>query len=394
MRKEIPLGLLYSVTGTYGAIGRDLLDGALMAIDEINEDESNSISFKTIIGDPGGNIDEYHRMCEDMLRRDKCKQIMGTITSIGRKEVTPIIEKYDALLWYTSPYEGFEVCENIIYTGAAPNQHILPLFEHMFTHFGKNTYLVGSNYVWGWEVNRIARELIAAVDGEVQGEKYLPLDDVDVERIIDEIERKKPDFILNNLVGNSSYAFIRAYYELGKRNSDFLAKTRPIVSCDLTECDLKHIGAEAADGHLSTAVYFEKLNNDLNQTFRNKVTKYFDKNRSISSFLVSGYETVHMISKSISIAQTDEINAVMDALYVCEFETAMGRMKIDSNTNHACLTPLLGRINSNLEFDIIDASKHPIVADPYLINFSAEQFSRRIVTLERQAANDYLKVIK
>ncbi|NRA87857.1 MAG: transporter substrate-binding domain-containing protein [Rhizobiales bacterium] len=394
MKKEIPLGLLFSVTGTYGAIGRDLFDGALMAIEEINDDESNPISFNAIIGDPGGNIDEYHKMCEGMLRHDKCKQIIGSITSIGRKEITPIIEKYDALLWYTSPYEGFEVCENIIYTGAAPNQHIIPLFEHMFTHFGKNAYLVGANYVWGWEVNRIARELIASVDGEVLGEKYLPLDDVDVERIIDEIEHKKPDFILNNLVGNSSYAFIRAYHELGKRNSDFLAIKRPIISCDLSECDLKHIGAEAAEGHLSTAVYFENLDNSLNEIFRDKVTKYFNRNRSISSFLISGYETVHMISKSVAIAQTDEILAVKDALYVCEFETAMGRMKIDSKTNHACLTPLLGRINSTLEFDIIDAAKQPIIADPYLINFNAEQFSKRIATLKRLEDSDYLTVIK
>jgi len=31
---------------------------------------------------------------------------------------------------------------------------------------------VGSNYVWGWESNRIARELIELSEGQVLGEKY------------------------------------------------------------------------------------------------------------------------------------------------------------------------------------------------------------------------------
>src|SRR3546814_8280958 len=89
-----------------------------------------------------------------MLRERGCRHVIGTITSIGRKEVIPIIEKYDALLWYMCPYEGFECCENVIYTGASPNQHIVPMFRYLLPRYGKRVYLVGSNYIWGWETNR------------------------------------------------------------------------------------------------------------------------------------------------------------------------------------------------------------------------------------------------
>src|SRR3546814_16003075 len=60
------------------------------------------------------------------------------------------------------PYEGFECCENVIYTGASPNQHIVPLFRYLLPRYGKRVYLVGSNYIWGWETNRTARELVQA----------------------------------------------------------------------------------------------------------------------------------------------------------------------------------------------------------------------------------------
>ena len=41
----------------------------------------------------------------------------------------PVVEKHDGQLWYVCPYEGFEANENVIYTGACPNQHLVPLFE-------------------------------------------------------------------------------------------------------------------------------------------------------------------------------------------------------------------------------------------------------------------------
>ena len=36
------------------------------------------------------------------------------------------MEKHNHLLFYPNAYEGLEQSPNIIYTGAAPNQHIIP----------------------------------------------------------------------------------------------------------------------------------------------------------------------------------------------------------------------------------------------------------------------------
>ena len=73
-----------------------------------------------------------------------------------------------------------------------------------------DAFLIGSNYVWGWEVNRVARELVRDWNGRVLGERYLPIGDTDVSRIIAEIRATRPSFVLNNLIGQSSYAFLQA----------------------------------------------------------------------------------------------------------------------------------------------------------------------------------------
>lgn len=98
---------------------------------------------------------------------------------------------------------------------ACPNQQLLPLFSHVVPRFGADVFLLGSNYIWGWEMN-VARDLIADAGGDVHGERYLPLGEKEVTRLIEEIRATRPDFVFNNLIGSSSYAFLKAYASQGR----------------------------------------------------------------------------------------------------------------------------------------------------------------------------------
>ncbi|RWJ11249.1 MAG: N-acetylmuramoyl-L-alanine amidase, partial [Mesorhizobium sp.] len=69
--------------------------------------------------------------------------------------------------------------EHVVYMHACPNQHLVPLLAHVVPRFGANGFLLGSNYIWGWETNRVARDLIADAGGKVLGERYLPLGEAD-----------------------------------------------------------------------------------------------------------------------------------------------------------------------------------------------------------------------
>ncbi|MFD2205352.1 transporter substrate-binding protein [Kiloniella antarctica] len=394
MRREIPLGLLYSTTGAYNLIGQDCLDGALMALEEINASENYNFHLTPQIANPGGNIDEYQRLTETLLRENGCQQIIGTVTSISRKEVTPIIEKHDGLLWYTAPYEGFECCENIIYTGACPNQHIVPMFERVIPEFGKRVYLTGTNYVWGWEVNRIARELITSCGGEVTGENYLPFHSTDVERMIETIRETRPSFILNNLIDASSYALYRAFYAAGKTDDFFRPENCPIISCNVTECELDKIGYDAAEGHLSISPYFENLDTPDNSKFLEKVYKKRSKKLPISAFFVNGYATVNYLAESIKTAGSEDIEAVKKGLFGQKFQTPLGQTVISQKTHHAALPYYIGKIKPHGGFDILPSRSDAITADPYLVNFDTSQFANLVNKTNPATTTSHLKVIK
>lgn len=108
-------------------------------------------------------------------------------------------------------------------------------------------------------MNWLARELIMEAGGEVLGERYRPLEETAVERIVLDIEQRRPSFILNNLIGPSSYAFLAAIHALGQRDPAVAPENCPVVSCDLTECELEDGGTGIATGQLAASVYFDSV---------------------------------------------------------------------------------------------------------------------------------------
>jgi branched-chain amino acid transport system substrate-binding protein len=375
MAEALKIGILFSTTGPYGSMGRDARDGAEFAITEFAAE--HDLALEPVFYDPHADLSAYLEGARHLLRSG-CRHIVGTITSAARKEVIPLVEKHDGLLWYMCPYEGFEANENVIYVGGCPNQHLLPLFEHLIPRYGARPYLVGANYVWGWEMNRLARELITQAGGEVLGDRYLPLEETAVERIVADIEQRRPGFILNNLIGPSSYAFLAATRELGSRNAAFLPENCPVVSCDLMECELDDIPGGAV-GQLCAASYFDSLSTGDNLAFKRRVDTRFGSERRISSVFASAYTAVDLCLNAISAAGSDDPQAVRRRLYNGAWPTLFGSLGIDPETNHAALPFHLGRINAGNGFDVI-ASRPPLAADPYLTRRNRPAPKLRVVS--------------
>ena len=360
---SLRLGILFSTSGDYGVLGRDCRDGAMIAIEDLRV--TCSIAVEPVFGDPAGSSELYIELARRMLQEDGCRHVIGTVTSQARKDVIPVVEKHDGQLWYVCPYEGFEANSNVIYTGACPNQHLLPLFEHMLPAYGRRVYLAGANYIWGWEMNRLAREIVTEAGGAIVGERCLPIGDTDVERIVAEVVARRPDFILSNMLGPSNHAFLQAMQKLGRRDPTFRPERCPVVSCDLTECELPEIGFGVADGQLAAASYFDSLDSVANRALKAQVAARFGSDRRVSSYFATSYATVRLCAEAVTRCGTDDPIKVRAGLAGIEAPSPLGPLLVDPATNHANLPFLLGRI-SGADFVILQ-SRPAAVADPYLI---------------------------
>lgn len=299
--------------------------------------------------DPQSNADRYASLCEDIFRTSSARHVMGCVTSWSRKETIPVLERHDGMLWYACPYEGFEANEHVVYMHACPNQHLVPLLAYVAPRFGADGFLLGSNYIWGWETNRVARDLIADAGGEVRGERYLKIGETDVARLIDEIKATGPSFILNNLIGTSSYAFLTAYAELARDDSRFGPERCPVLSCNLTECELPAIG-EAGQGHLSVGPYFAP-----------------DPAPFGSSFEASAYASVEILADVLARKPDADVSDFSRVFAERRFRTRLGHIAVDPSNQHATLPVVIGKIG-NAGFDVVSRVE-AVEPDPYLSRY-------------------------
>src|SRR5436190_7591284 len=135
----IKVGILHSLSGTMAISESSLKDAELMAIEEINaaggvQVGDKKMKIEPIVVDPESKFtSEFPAKAEKLLLKDKVAAVFGCWTSTSRVNVLPKFEENNGLLFYPVQYEGNECSWNCIYSGAAPNQQILPAIEWLMT---------------------------------------------------------------------------------------------------------------------------------------------------------------------------------------------------------------------------------------------------------------------
>ncbi len=346
-----------------------MLNGAILAAEEINA-SGLGIRIEPSVLNPGGDLSQYSALTAALLKRN-IRHVVGCYTSSSRKEVIPLFEKHDALLWYPSHYEGFESSTNVVYTGAAPNQHVLPLVEYLLQHHGHRAFCVGSNYIWAWENNRILRESVTARGGSVLAERYFAVGETDFHQVIEAIIEARPSFVFLTLIGTSAYQFFRDLRAACRARGIDQAREIPVASCSLSEPELEAIGDDAVDGHLSSSVYFCSIQSPENLRFLEAYESRNPEGPTASADAEASYNAVWLLACGAAAAQTDDPRAIKAEIVRQHLDAPQGKVWIDEQTLHAYLTPRIGRSNRNAKFDLVSEARAPVQPDPYLVHNSS-----------------------
>ena len=381
--RPIPVGVLYSKTGFTSQIESSQRLATLFAIEEINQAGGiNGREVVPIIYDPQSDAATYRSLAERLVSSDGVKVIFGCYMSSTRKAVIPVVERRNCLLFYATLYEGFEFSNNLIYTGAAPNQNSVQLADFMMSHFGARVYAVGSDYIYPYESNRIMTDLVMQRQGgEILGQAYVPLNatEKDFQPIVADIKAKRPDFIFSTVVGNATQYLYRAYAEAGLD-----PKCQPIGSLTTSEVEVAQMGAKIAAGHFTSAPYFQSIDTLANRTCLARFHQRFGGEIVPNSCWEAAYFQVHLFANAMRQSGSDDIDALMPHLLGAEFDAPQGRVRIEPANHHTCLYPRIGRANLNGQFTIVRESARSVVPDPYLVNHATGDWTTLHDSLEAQ----------
>lgn len=363
-REPWRVGVLFSRTGLMAVTETEHFLGTTLAIQLINRQGGIlGREIEVVAYDPGSDPATYRHMADKMLTEDGVSVIFGCSTSAERKAVLPTIERRNGLLWYPSLYEGFEYSPNVIYTGAVPNQNSFPLAEYLIRHVGRRVFLIGSDYIYPRETNRIMRDLIEAYDGSIAGELYLPMDapDAALQQALTQVRDTAPELLFSTVVGRTAQRFYRLY-----RDAGFDPANMPIASLTMAEGEVSAIGPDYCAGHITAATYFGSLDTPANCRFVADFQATFGDAQPTSMWSAGSYAQVLLFAHALERTASLDTQRLLEATHDVPVETPEGTIQIDAENNHAWLTSRIGRLRADGSFDLLWQSPGPIRPDPYL----------------------------
>lgn len=364
---ELPswkIGILFSRSGVTGLTETEHFLGTALAVEEINAAGGvRGRPIEPLCLDPAGDPRAYRSLARRMLADEGIGVIFGCSLSASRKAVLPLVERHDGLLWYPSIYEGFEHSESVLYTGATLNQTVFPLADHLLRHHGPRILIVGSDYIYPRESNRVMRDLVESRGGTVVGEIYVPLDvdDAGLRPLSAEILRLAPDAIFSTVVGQGARRLYRLYAEAG------IDRTRhPIAGLTLAEGEIAAIGPHLCDGHLLAATYFGALDTQANGRFAGAFSARFGSAHPPSMWSQTAYAQLHLFARALAEAGTLESGRLGEAALRTGYAAPEGELAFDAENRHLWLTPGIGVAQPDGQFDVLWRADAPVRPDPWL----------------------------
>ena len=71
------MGVNVGVIGATGLVGREMLNGLTLAVEQVNTSAEFDFQFAPLVFDPGGDLQNYQEHCELLIRDKGVRHIVG-----------------------------------------------------------------------------------------------------------------------------------------------------------------------------------------------------------------------------------------------------------------------------------------------------------------------------
>ena len=359
--EAVKVGVLHSLSGTMAISEVTVKNSTQMAIDEINAAGGvMGKQIEAVTEDGASDPATFAQKATKLIDSDGVVTVFGGWTSSSRKAMLPVFEKTKNLLWYPVQFEGNECSPNIMYSGAQPNQQILPAYDWGKEKGFKKFFLVGSDYVFPRTANLILKKHIEADGLTMSGEEYQPMGGTDFSGVIAKIKAAKPDVIYSTLNGDSNVAFFKQMAAAGMK-SDVL----PVMSFSIGEQEAQAMGPALIEGSYAGWNYFQTVDNAENKKFVAAYKAKFGADAVATDPMVHGYIDVYIWKAAVEKAGSFDPGKVRAAAVTLDaIPTPLGTVKFIAN-NSLVQNGYIGQADPTGQFKILWTSKGMIDPEPY-----------------------------
>jgi branched-chain amino acid transport system substrate-binding protein len=219
---KIKIGHLTPMTGFLGALGQYAVLGIRMAEEEINKAGGVMGRQIEVMSEDSVNPATASTKAQRMLDRDGATVLMGEINSASALTIMQVAARNkrmfmsigarsDALRGKNCNRYTFHVDIPVTVMVNAEGQALLR--DGLVK--GKRIYALTSDYLFGHDLAKAAKNFFAANGGTQIGDELIATDATDFSPYLLKIRQAKPDLVATNLGGNQVTNFVKQYAEFG-----------------------------------------------------------------------------------------------------------------------------------------------------------------------------------
>ena len=219
---KIKIGHLTPLTGFLGALGEYAVKGIRMATEEINAAGGVMGRQLDVMSEDSVNPATASTKAQRMLDQDGATVLMGEINSASAKTIMQVAARNKRLFMQIGARSDvlrgadcnrytFHVDIPVTVMVNAEGQGLLR--DGMVK--GKRIYSLTSDYLFGHDLAKAAKNFVNANGGSVIGDDLVATDLTDFSPYLLKIRQAKPDLVATNLGGNQVTNFVKQYAEFG-----------------------------------------------------------------------------------------------------------------------------------------------------------------------------------
>ena len=323
---KVKIGFVSTLSGPSSALGIDIRDGFQLAV-KLNGGKLGGLPAEVLVSDDQFKPDVARQLFERNIKRDKVDFMTGVVFSNIMLAALP--EALDNKVIYISPNAApssmaGKDCNPLFFAVSWPNDAYHEAAGALANQRAlKSVYLLAPNYQAGKDSLAGFKRTFT---GQVVGESYTKLGQLDYAAELAEIRAAKPQVLYIFLPGGMGINFIKQFVSagLGKETQLLL----PGFSAD--QDVIGPVGPSMA-GLFNTAHWSPDFNNPANLKFVDEFRKEYKRTPTL--YASQGYDAALLINAAVRDTKGNlaDKEALRKALRSARFDSVRGPFKFNNN---------------------------------------------------------------
>ena len=307
---SVALGLLLSLSGAAGILGRSTANCAELAIEEINSDGGVlGRPVRLVVADDATDASVGRLAMQRLINVPDISAVIGMHSSATAVETSKLAVAAGLPYLYTATSEIESTHPLLARFGETPLDQLHRAIPRLAEGSGASRwFFAGNEYSWPRAIASTARTIVERMGGAVAGEGLVPIGAREYEPLLAKIRRSGADHVISSFVGEDHVRFERAFVAYGLRES-----TRTFAPL-MDDAVVEHLGQDA-EGIWNVLGYFQDLDTPENRAFLARYRERFgDCSAPVSAAAEGVYEAVHRWAHACAAGRGVDAMAVLSGL--------------------------------------------------------------------------------